>query len=275
MYNRDMKFPRDLLLFLYWIYFKPLSLHARINRIHPALENTPALLTRSDQPLERSFKSLALFHILVTPWLLGLGTALVLSWLGMDVNRVMLAFYLFIVIVLSLTFRVVFCIAFLLPFSIMVAIWSSTPFNPLLGALFSLALGFAYGLTGNTARWGLIASLVYGVVFSFLLGFPGGLLIGAAFLAGYFRIVFYILEAPLAWILGTLASGRDAPGLWKLNPVNWDELIWLPLPRLDRHLLALQQQNGPAAQDAFSHVRRSFHQRWAAERILKQDVVQE
>ena len=164
-----MKFPRDLLRFLYWIYFKPLSLSARINRIHPALENTPALLTRSDQPLERSFKSLALFHILVTPWLLGFGTGLVLSWLGMDVNRVMLAFYLFIVIVLSLTFQVVFCTAFLLPFSIMVAIWSSTPFNLALGGLFSLALGFAYGLTGHTARWGLIASLVYGVLFSILL----------------------------------------------------------------------------------------------------------
>ena len=270
-----MKFPRDLLRFLYWIYFQPLSLHVRIGRIHPALENTPALLTPSDQPLERAFKSLALFHILVTPWLLGLSTALVLSRMGMDVNRVMLAFYLFIVIVLSLTFRVVFCIAFLLPFSIMVAIWSSTPFNPLLGALFSLALGFAYGLTGNTARWGLIASLVYGVVLSFLLGFPGGVLIGAAFLAGYFRIVFYILEAPLAWILGTLAGGRDAPGLWKLNPVNWDELIWLPLPRLERHLLALQQQNGPAAQDAISYVKGSIHQRWAAERILKQGMAQE
>jgi hypothetical protein len=270
-----MKFPRDLLRFLYWIYFKPLSLHARIARINPALENTPFLLTRSDQPLERSFKSLALFHILVTPWLLGLGTGLVLSRLGMDVNWVMLAFYLFIVIVLSLTFQVVFCTAFLLPFSIMVAIWSSTPFNVALGGLFSLALGLAYGLTGNTARWGLIASLVYGVVLSILLGFPGGLLISAAFLAGYFRIVFYLLEAPLAWILGTLAERRDASGLWKLNPVSWDELIWLPLPRLDRHLQALLQQNGPAAQDAISQVRRAFHQRWAAERILKRGVVQE
>ena len=123
MYNRDMKFPWDLQRFLYWIYFKPFSLHARISRINPALEYAPALLSRSDQRLERSFKMLALFHILVMPWLLGFGTGLVLSRLGMDVNWVMLAFYLFIVIALSLTFYVVFCTAVLLPFSIMVAIW--------------------------------------------------------------------------------------------------------------------------------------------------------
>lgn len=270
----DMKFPRDLLRFPYWIYFKPLSLHARIERLDPALVNAPALLTRSLPRPARTFQSLALFHILVSPWLLGLGTGLVLSQGGMSVNWLMLAFYLFIMMVLSLTFRVVFCIASLLPFSIMVAIWSSMPFNLILGALFSLALGLAYGLAGGSARWGLVAALVYALILSLLLGPLGGLLIGAAFLAGYFRIPFYLLEAPLSWTLGTLAARNGALKLWRLHPVVWDELIRLPLPRLDRHLQALLRQNGPAAREAIAHVKDSFCQGWAVERMRKQGEVE-
>jgi MFS family permease len=263
-----MKFPQDLLRFLYWIFFKPISLHTQINQLDPGIGNVATLLTRSYDQSAQSLKNLALFYILIMPWLLGLGTGILLSGLGMDVNWLKLTFYLFVAIALSLTFNIHFCIAFLLPFSIAVAIWSSNAFTPVLGILFSLMLGLAYGLASDSARWGLIAGLIYSVFLGFVLGPRSGLNIGTAFLIGYFRIVFYLVEAPLSWILGTLADRENALRLWQFHPVLWDELIWFRLPRLDKHLLAIQRQDEPAAQAAILHVQESFRQRWAAERIL-------
>jgi uncharacterized protein len=263
-----MRFPQDLLRFLYWTFFKPISLHIWINQLGPGIGNVATLLTHPHDRSVQSLKSLTLFTIFILPGLLGFGTGILLSQLGMDVNWLKLAFYLFVAIALSLTFSIHFCIAFLLPFSIAIAIWSSNAFTPTLGIFFSLMLGLAYGLSSDSVKWGLSAGLVYGVFLGLVLGPLSGLLIGAAFLIGYFRIVFYMVEAPLAWILGTLALRRNALGLWQFHPVLWDELIWFPLPRLDRHLLALKRQNGPAFQAAILHVQESFRQKWAAERIL-------
>lgn len=258
-----MRFPRDLLRFLYWIFFKPFSLQTWIRQLDPGIGNVATLLTRPHSRSAGPLVKLALFHILVTSWLLAVGTGSILSQAGADVNWLRLVFYLLMGIVLSTSFSIGFCIAFLLPFSVSIAIWSSTAFTSALGVLFSLLLGLAYGLNANSARWGLVAGLVYGVVLSLLVGPLGGSIIGAAFLSGYFRIVFYLIEAPLSWILGTLAIKGDALKLWQFQPIRWDELIWFPLPGLDRHLRALEQQNGAASQAAIHCVQESFRQRWA------------
>jgi hypothetical protein len=266
-----MKFPQDLLRFLYWIFFKPFSLHAWINQVAPTMGNTAALLTGSHNRSSQSLKYLALFYILVMPWLLAAGTGLVLTQLGMDVNWLRLVFTLSVATALSLTFSIDFCIAFLLPFSIAVAIWSSTAFTTSLVILLSFMLGLAYGLSGNSARWGLTAGLVYGVLLSFVMGPLNGLSIGATFLVGYFRILFYAVEAPLSWVLGLLASRRDALKLWRFQPLLWDESIWFPLPGLDRHLLAIRKQDGSAAPAAIHQVQESFRQRWAAQQMSERE----
>jgi hypothetical protein len=172
-----------------------------------------------------------------------------------------------VVIALSLTFNINFCIAFLLPFSVAVTFWSTTAFPLTIGILFSVMLGLAYGLTSNSARWGLTAGLVYGVVLALILDPLSGLAIGAAFLAGYFRIVFYVWEAPFSWGLGTLATKGGALKLWQFNPVQWDEQIWFPLPGLDRHMLAIKKQDGAGFQTALLQVQDSFRQGWAAEQV--------
>jgi hypothetical protein len=272
VYNMDMKFPQDLLRFLYWIFFKPFSLYTLINQLDRTIGNATALLlTRSHNPSVRSIGNLALVYVLIVPWLLALGTGVVLSQLGMDVNRPRLMFYLSVAMALSLTFNISFSIAFLLPFSIAVVIWSSTSFTQALGILFSLMLGLAYGLTPGSARWGLTAGLVYGAVFGILFGPLIGLSIGMAFLIGYFRIFLYVIEAPLSWILGALAPRGDPLKLWQFHPMVWDELIWFPLPGLDQHLLAIKKQNGSAAQAAILHVQESFQQRWTANRMLEKE----
>lgn len=264
----DLRFPGDLFRFVYLVFFKPFSLRAWIDRIDPPAGTLAGLLTHAHDRLVRPYQNLALFHILVTPWLLGIVTILLLGGLGMGVSWSGMVLFLIIAIALSSSFSVIFSIALLLPFSIAIAYWSSTPFELAPGVIFSLMLGLAYGLTGNGARWGLFAGLVYGIVFSLILDLPGGLAIGAAYLTGYFRILFYLLEAPLSWVLGTLASSRDALRLWRFHPARWDELVWFPLPRLDRHLLAIQKQDATAAPGILLQVKNSFRQGWAAQQVL-------
>lgn len=268
-YNIFMKFPQDLLRFLYWVFFKPFSLRAWIDELDPIMGNTAASLIRS-HGWSRPLKYLALFYILLMPWLLAIGTGLLLTGLSMDVNWLRLVFTLSVAIALSLTFSVDFCIAFLLPFSIAVAFWSSTSFTTTLFILFSFMLGTAYGLSGNSARWGLTSGLVYGALFSLIMSPLSGLSIGAAFLIGYFRIVFYIVEAPFSWILGRLAAKIDALKLWRYQPVAWDELIWFPLPGLDEHLLAIKKLDALAAEAAIHQVQESFGQGRAMEKVLEE-----
>ena len=267
VFKLDMKFPQDLLRFLYWIFFKPISLYIWINQLDPAIGNVTHLLISPSDKSVRELKNLTLFYVMVVPWLLAIGTGLVLTWLGVEVNWLRLVLALVFAIALSLPFSIPFCIAFLLAFSVTVTFWTDQSLSPVLGVFFSLMLGLAYGLNANSARWGLTASLVYGVILSFLLGPLSGLSIGAAFLIGYFRILFYIVEAPLSWILGMRAIKGDALRLWQFHPLRWDELIWFPLPGLDKHLLAIKRQDGQAAQAAIHQVQESFRQGWAAKGV--------
>jgi hypothetical protein len=266
----DMRFPQELLHFLYMIFFKPISLDAQINQLDPGIGNAATLLTRSYDKSAQPLKNLALFYIWIMPWLLGFGTGVLLLQLGMDMNWLKLAFYLLVAIALSLTFSIHFCIAFLLPFSVVVAFWSGNAFTPEVGIFFSLMLGLAYGLNGGSAKWGVTAGMVYGFAFGLILNPLNGLFVGAAFLIGYFRIIFYPLEAFLAWSLAKRSESENALRLWRLNPVVWDELIWLPLPGLDRHLRALKRQNESATQAAILQVQGSFRQDWASECIQKE-----
>jgi hypothetical protein len=66
-----LQFPEDLLRFLYWLFFKPITLDRYIHEIDPTLGRDPSLFTlwRRSQahPEFRSLIALALFHIVLTP----------------------------------------------------------------------------------------------------------------------------------------------------------------------------------------------------------------
>jgi uncharacterized protein len=265
----SLLFPQDLLRFLYWLFFRPFTLQKYLDRLNPPLGSAMGLFLHGWQsnPPRRSLTLLAAFYIWLAPWLLGFGLGTALVSLGVKVNWLNLAFYLLLGIVLSLTFSLSFCVAFLLPFSLAAAIVSSGGFTMVHGILFSFLLGLAYGLRLNPAAWGLAAGVIYGAVFALLVNPLSGLAIGAAFLIGYFRLFFYVAEAPLAWALAVFSARRHAEGLWGFNPVRWDELIWPPLPGLDRHLQALARQNQALAREAMTLVKASFRQGWAAKRV--------
>lgn len=232
------------------------------------MTSAASLLTLSHNPATRSFRNYALLCTFFIPCLLGFGLGAILFQLGVQINWLTLAMYLFLGIVMSSTFSIGFGIAFLLPFSLMSAVAGSAVLNLTTGVIFSLMLGLAYGLIPNRAAWGLTASLVYGIVSAVAFGMSIGVMVGAAFFIGYFRIIFFLAEALFAWLLASFAESGNALNLWRINPVVWDELIWLPLPGLGRHLLAIKRQNEAAAQDAILHVREAFHQGKIVERIL-------
>lgn len=262
-------FPQDLLRFLSWIFFRPFTLQQSLDHCDPPLQSTMGLILHGwqRQPARRSLTLLAAFYIWLVPWLLGFGLGAVFASVGTPVNWVSLAFYLLVGIVLSLTFSLNFCVALLLPFSLAAAIVSSSGFLMAHGILFSFLLGLAYGLRLNPPGWGLAAAILYGGVFAFLANPWSGLAVGAAFLTGYFRLFLYVVEAPLSGILAILSARGNACRLWRFQPARWDELVWLPLPGLDRHLQALACQDQELAWKAITLVKGSFRQGWAAKRV--------
>jgi len=260
----SLRFPQDLLRFFYWVIFRPFTLRQILEHLDPPLISAMSLFARSWRTsyTRRSLTLLALFYIGLVPWLAAIGLGMVLAARGAPMNWLTLAFCLLVGIALSLTFSLGFCVAFLTPFSLAVTIFSSSGFTLIHALLFSFGLGLAYSLTSKPAKWGLTAGLVYGAVFALLDGPWPGLGIGASFLAGFFRLPLYLLEAPLTWWLASRASKVDASRLWSFQPFLWDELIWFPLPGLDIHLQALFRQDPALASQALISVRDSFRQGW-------------
>jgi len=268
----SLRFPHDLLRFLHWIFFRPFTLRRYLHDLDPTFNHTSALFTRIRQRNQQytALTWLATVYIWLIPGLLGIGLGSLLDSQGVTVNWLNLILYLVVGNFMSLSFSLPFCVAFVLPYSLAVVVLSTTGFNLFTSVLFSFALGLAYGLTLNPAKWAFAGGIVYGVVFGFLSGPLGGLMIGTTFLAGYFRIPLYLIEALLSFILSYRVGQADAARRWHLQPVTWDELIWLPLPGLDRHLQALADQNDPLSKEAFALTKDSFRQRWAVKRARSQ-----
>jgi hypothetical protein len=187
----SLRFPQDLPRFLYSIFFKPITLRRTLEQVDPSLATTAAFFMprRVIIPERRALTLLVLFYVLLAPCLLGFGSGAVLAAFGLPVNWLEFSLYLAVGIALSLSFNPVFCIAFLVPFSLAAAVFSSFGLNVTAGIFLSFSLGLAYGLNLKPAKWGFIAAVVYGVVFGFLSGPWIGLAVGAAILAGYFRLL--------------------------------------------------------------------------------------
>jgi hypothetical protein len=251
--QEPLRFPQDLLRFLYRVFFKPFSLYRLLERVFPSLTSTMGLfLPAINRSVEgRSLARMVIFYSLPVPWMLGLLAGLVLAALRQAVNWPQLALFLCLGCMLGLAFNPVFCIAFQLPFSLAAVQVSSTGVTPMIGICFSFWLGLAYSLVRKPAAWGLFAGLTYGVALGFMVDPLTGLAIAVAFLAGYFRLPLYLVEAPLSWLLARRAEKGEASRLWRWQPVTWDERIWFPLPGLERHLRALQDQDPSAASSFF------------------------
>jgi len=78
-----------------------------------------------------------------------------------------------------------------------------------------------------------------------MVGLAGGLASALGWYVGYFRLIFWAVELPVALVCYALARAepRLSPRLLRLHPVSWDEIIWLPLPLLDRLLVLAVEQD--------------------------------
>ncbi len=120
---------------------------------------------------------------------------------------------------------------------------------PLAYALQSLGMAVDYG--------GVLVGVLWGV----LLGVWGGV--------GALRLYEYPLWLPLAWLLGRM----DASGRWlRLSPPFWHEVVVLPLPGVERQVLALargDRQAGLAAVEYLAAYRYGWARKAAARVALR------
>jgi hypothetical protein len=280
---QTLRFPQDLLKFLYWVFFKPITLNKYIHQVDPTLGNNPSLFIlwrrSKGHPKFRTLISLSFFHILLTPWLLGFLVASLFALAGFEVDwfGVVGGVTAGVVggMVGGMAFGVTFGVAFSVAFGlagglaggVAFGVASEMVWNVAGGVAGGVAFGVAFGVVRG-AVWGV----VWGVVWSVASGVAGvvigdgvafGMALSVSCIAGYFRVFLYIFEAPWLWLLSR-RSGGDI----RFSPVTWDEIIWLPLPGLDQQLVNLGRNNRQKGVEAIAEVASSFRQGWAAKNAV-------
>ncbi len=155
------------------------------------------------------------------------------------------------------------------------------------GVAFGAALGVAFSAADSVARrvvalgvaGGMAGGVVVGVALSVAgdvaLGVAGGVVVGVSltvsFLLFYFRLPFYLIELPWHLIVGRWAESappEKAARRFRLIPLYWDEVIWLPLWGLDHTLVEIGKKDRRLAQTLIADVAQSFRQGWAARKAL-------
>jgi hypothetical protein len=127
---------------------------------------------------------------------------------------------------------------------------------------FDIAYRAIYILAGDVA---------VGVAFGLMFGKIAGIAAGISSLLFHFRLPLYLIELPWQRIIGFFAETTPperASRLFRLSPLYYDELIWLPLLGLDSALIEIGKKDRRLAQQAIADVAQSFRQGWAATNAL-------
>ncbi len=111
-----------------------------------------------------------------------------------------------------------------------------------LGLAFGLAFGLALGLAFGLAL-GLAGGLAFGLALGLTLGLAFGLAVGLGFALAwtlaYPRLYYIPLHVLLVW-------PRPRPSLYRFHPAAWDDCCLVPLPGLDRLLVAYAETDRAA-----------------------------
>jgi len=183
----------------------------------------------------------------------------------------------------SLAFGVAGGVAFGIAFGVAFGVAGGVAF----GVAFGAALGVAFSAADNVARrvvaggvaggvaLGVAGGVALGVTGGVALGVAGGVVFGVALtvtlLLFYFRLPFYLIELPWNLIVGRWAESappEKAARRFRLIPLYWDEVIWLPLWGLDHTLVEIGKKDRRLAQALIADVAQSFRQGWAARNAL-------
>lgn len=100
----------------------------------------------------------------------------------------------------------------------------------------------------------------------------GAIAFSSAYAVFFFRLYLYPVELIWTTINYNRARSRpnDALGLLHASPAYFDELVWLPLAFLDKHLVLVANDNYDTGITEISRVSQSFSQGWAARSALIQ-----
>ncbi|MGB2896607.1 MAG: ATP-binding protein, partial [Anaerolineales bacterium] len=98
----------------------------------------------------------------------------------------------------------------------------------------------------------------------------GALLFSISYGIFFFRLYLYPFE--LIWTIVNYYRSKNDPNkaiqLMYSSPAYFDELVWLPLFTLDKHLVLVTIQDQDIGMASITHVSQSFSQSWAVRRAL-------
>jgi hypothetical protein len=281
-----LRFPQDILRFLYWVFFKPITLHNYISEIDSSLSrNDDQSLfilwrRRKEHPELVPVIYLGLFHVVFMS-LLFFPLAWLFHILGFEVNWSKMAISVAGGVVLGAQSIMVFDVAIGVAVSVGVGVAGGMALSVgvgvgvaggmAVGVAFGMAFGMALSIVIVEAFGGMVGrtiGVVLGVVLGMAVGvdfsMAGGVASSVAFIFGYFRLPLYIIQAPWSFINNRFYRGKGLAG----SPILWDELIWFPLPGLNDLLVKIAKQDRQQGMEAIAFVAASFRQGWAAKRAL-------
>ncbi len=255
--SRPLRFPHDLLRIVVWAYFRPFTLERYLQQFDPELKLDSSLITlwrkgREHPPL-RHLVVLTLFHALLTPWL-AFPLAYALQALGVAVDyRLMLEGVLEGVLV-----GVLLGVLGYVLLGVLLGVLGDGLGGVLLGVLWDVLGGVLWGVL-----WGVLLGVlvsVLGYVLGYVLeGVLKGVGLALGVVVGWLRLHECLLESPLAWLLGRVdADGRHL----RLSPPFWHEVIRLPLPGVERQVLALARRDRQAGLAAVEYLA-AYRYGWA------------
>jgi uncharacterized ubiquitin-like protein YukD/MFS family permease len=122
------------------------------------------------------------------------------------------------------------------------------PFGVAFGVVYGLALGVAfstgYFMVGGV-KGGLGLGVMFGVVGGAVNGVAGGIAGCVALWFSYFRLFTYPFDVALSLVAYTYGnqSPQNVERAWRLCPVAWNEVVWLPLPFAAKLLTMITKQD--------------------------------
>ncbi len=160
-------------------------------------------------------------------------------------------------------------------------------FGLMLGITLGVSLGLVITAAEGVSAWpaAVVGGILFGLTVIPVGGIAGGMRVGAAtglaaglsfffaFLLTYYRIISYLLELALATAVYVAARWRPKAAfrLWRLHPLAWNEVIWLPLPFAGEMLSQLTYLNRRRAlrEIAFVAAQRPRHRSVAQEALVE------
>jgi len=121
------------------------------------------------------------------------------------------------------------------------------------GVAFGVAVGVDLGVAVGVAS-GVAVGVAFGVPLGAAFGVASGAAFGVAFVLGALRVYFWLPELIWVLILYLVTPPTQAASVLRRLPPYFDQLIYLPLPFLDKFIINAYRTNPSAAQNTIDYL---------------------